>query len=139
MVLRPAAEVDGPPAQLIRHPVGGATRGWLVWDGQAWPTMELPWRGNRRNVSCVPPGRYGVRRHQSPRFGPCWLVGPVPGRSAILVHAGNTTRDTRGCVLPGTRTGQLGGLPAVLSSRAAMLRILRAPQPDCLVVTGPFA
>ena len=99
-------------------------------------TMEPPWRHNRRNRSCIPPGAYEVRPHISPRFGRCLLVRGAPDRSHILFHAGNLGGDverglrthTLGCVLPGERRGALavGGRRqrAVLASRTAMRRLL---------------
>ena len=44
--------------------------------------MEPPWRDNRRNRSCIPPGSYVVLPHLSPRFGRCLLVAGV-GSAAI--------------------------------------------------------
>ena len=99
-------------------------------------TMEPPWRGNARNVSCIPPGEYAAAPHRSPRFGRCLLVTGVPGRTHILFHAGNLGGDrsagwlshTMGCVLPGERSGRLraGGRVqrAVLASRTAQRRLL---------------
>jgi hypothetical protein len=69
-------------------------------------TVELPDRDNAPNVSCVPFGDYVIRKHNSPKFGKCLKVfdkdgvSEVSGRSEILIHAGNTTSDTEGCILP---------------------------------------
>ena len=100
-------------------------------------TMELPWRENRRNVSAVPSGGYRVMPYCGPRFGLSLLVTGVPGRDAILIHAGNLGGDvalgfrthTRGCILPGLRVGRLriGNTEqrAVLSSRVALRQLLK--------------
>ncbi|MCH8556910.1 MAG: DUF5675 family protein [Balneolia bacterium] len=64
-------------------------------------TLELPWRENKRTVSCIPAGRYQAMRHQSPRFGNCILLFGVKGRSEILIHYGNFFHDTLGCILVG--------------------------------------
>ena len=100
-------------------------------------TMEPPWRGNRRNRSCIPPGEYDAHPHRSPRFGACFIVAAVPGRSHILFHAGNLGGDierglrthTLGCVLPGLRAGSLavgggGRQRAVLASRPALRALM---------------
>lgn len=95
-------------------------------------TLELPWRDNERDASCLPPGGYGVRPYASRKFGPCFAFddGETAPRSSIRIHAGNTSADTRGCVLVGRRFGVLGGRPAVLDSRealAALREALREP------------
>ena len=104
----------------------GHTLGSLRLPGglRLW-TLEPPWRDNRFNESCIPPGRYLCRLRQSPRFGlRYWLQGTEP-RSFILAHSGNIARHTRGCILPGMRRGWIGGKRAVLVSRRAV-RILEA-------------
>jgi len=78
-------------------------------------TVELGWRNNKRNVSCIPNGEYIIRRHTSPRFGTCIKVfdkdgkSEVQGRAQILFHLGNFVNyqfngvvrtDTDGCILP---------------------------------------
>lgn len=72
-------------------------------------SLELPWRDNRRSLSCIPEGTYDCVWHQSPRFGWCYMVTSVEGRSEILIHAGNWAgdvqkgrhSDVRGCILLG--------------------------------------
>ena len=59
-------------------------------------TLELGYQGNQRNISCIPLGLYHCifeDRH--------YHVYSVPGRSGIEIHSGNTTGDTRGCILLG--------------------------------------
>ncbi len=96
-------------------------------------TVELPWRENARNFSCIEKGRYRVEPHRSPRFGKCYWVKNVSGRSEILIHTGNVAGDRRrghlthsnGCILPGKRLGSIKGQRAVLNSRSAVSRMAR--------------
>lgn len=67
-------------------------------------TLELPWKNNERNISCIPWGRYKVSWHVSPKFGETLHVYNTPSRSGIIIHAGNYARDTRGCILLGRTT-----------------------------------
>ena len=88
--------------------------------------MEPPWRDNRSNVSCIPVGDYDVdylTKSASGKYKDCYHVRGVPDRFAILIHKGNTVRDTMGCMLPGVRVGKLGGKCAVLGSAQAMRKI----------------
>src|SRR5699024_10790817 len=55
---------------LTRISLPGGTNGTLLLRGAPiCHTIELPWRGNRTNVSCIPAGRYRLRRTWSQRFG----------------------------------------------------------------------
>ncbi|WP_432738287.1 DUF5675 family protein [Maridesulfovibrio sp. FT414] len=73
-------------------------------------TVELPWKENLANVSCIPLGLYRCRLAVSPRYGLCPHIFKVPGRSNILIHYGNWAGDTsvgwysnsEGCILVGT-------------------------------------
>ncbi len=64
-------------------------------------SLEKPWKDNRSDISCIPAGTYKCKRVQSPRFGNTFEICNVEGRTHILFHAGNTEKDTRGCVLLG--------------------------------------
>lgn len=83
-------------------------------------TLELPWRDNQPQISCIPKGTYTCRRILSPTFGETYQVCDVPGRSGILFHAGNTAKDTHGCILLGAGYEITGDYYYIESSRAAM-------------------
>lgn len=64
-------------------------------------TLELPWKDNKPEVSCIPKGEYRIQRVQSPKFGNVFQVMNVPNRFHILIHKGNFTTDALGCILLG--------------------------------------
>lgn len=96
-------------------------------------TLELPWRDNQRRLSSIPAGAYHAADHVSPRFGRTYWIREVPGRSEILIHAGNLAgdkskgyrSDSDGCILVGSRRGVLQRQAAVLDSKTALRELLR--------------
>lgn len=60
---------------------------------------------NLKYVSCIPCGLYHVRKRHTPRFGHHFEILNVPGRTHILMHAGNLYKDTEGCLIPGEYFG----------------------------------
>lgn len=65
-------------------------------------TLELPDKGNKRSVSCIPEGVYRCERTYSPAFKTqLYLVKDVEGRSGIRIHPANYTRQLRGCIALG--------------------------------------
>ena len=63
-------------------------------------TLEPPAVG--RVHPAIPAGTYKVRMYPSARFkGVRPMICDVPGRSAILIHEGNSAADTLGCILVG--------------------------------------
>ena len=89
-------------------------------------TLELPDLGNQKSISCIPEGKYIVHRIYSPKFGNCFHLQDVPGRTAILIHRGNYTKDTRGCILVGMNHIDIDGdgLKDVNDSTTAMTKLL---------------
>lgn len=94
-------------------------------------TLEEPWRDANgdglgdKNVSRIPAGSYRAFRRLSPaRKVELFELEGVPGRGNIQIHSGNTTDDTLGCIILGTKIGALNGKPAVLDSKAAFKRFM---------------
>jgi hypothetical protein len=109
------------------------TAGMLRVEGEDFYTIEPPWRNNETNISCIPLGRYRANfmpRSSSGKYRNVWHIQDVPGRTGVLIHSGNTVAHTLGCIILGTRSGVLGGAPAVLASRSAMGDLLRLLGPN---------
>lgn len=91
-------------------------------------TLELPWRSNEPNYSCIPKGEYEVRIRLSPKYGRIYWVLKVPDRTYILIHSGNYAGDrklgykthTWGCILLGKKKGWMHNQRAILSSRITL-------------------
>jgi hypothetical protein len=103
-------------ALLLRTSSGDqGTFGVLQSGNYSCFTGELPWRDNRRKVSCIPEGDYEVKPVKSPKFGVIYGLFGVPGRSHILLHNGNFCGDVakgyvshvEGCIITGSRIGRL--------------------------------
>ncbi len=95
-------------------------------DGATFPSLELPWKNNQTSVSCIPAGTYSMIKHTSPKFGPCYWIQNVPGRSEILVHPANFVRQLRGCIAPGLTHADIDGDGNidVTNSKVAMQKLL---------------
>ena len=87
---------------LIRTLYPDGTNGELTYEGRlVCHTIELPWLLNRRNVSCIPAGRYRLLSRYTRKHGLHLCVADVPGRSGILLHPANDAkRELLGCIAP---------------------------------------
>lgn len=61
-------------------------------------TMELPYKDNQHQISCIPPGSYVVEKRQSAEHGNHFHVTNVPNRDMILIHEGNYVFNYKGCI-----------------------------------------
>ena len=109
--------------QLVRYCYGPDHVAGLLKFGEnfsqsVW-TLECPWAGNMVFTSCIPDGSYPLQGFDSPEHPGCWVITPVPGRTGILIHVGNTVKDTQGCIL----IGQQQGPGSVGNSRAALRQL----------------
>ena len=107
MDIKQSTEVKGVNLLLIRDMfTDESTIGELFINGERFcDTLELPWKDNQRSISCIPEGQYKVRMRlpieSATRDYLHLLVQDVKDRSYVLVHIGNTAKDTRGCILVG--------------------------------------
>ena len=84
-------------------------------------TIELPWKNNEKRVSCIPEGKYFIRKRYSPKFKWHLEVVDVENRSLILFHpANNALKDLNGCIAPVTK---LSGPGLGLMSRKAFEKL----------------
>ena len=109
------------------------TLGFLYTPGFSCYMLELPWKNNQVNVSCIPVGTYVVKIKKSPKYGVVYWITDVPGRTFIYQHAGNLAgdvsmgfkTDTEGCQLFGRYYGVLQNQRAILNSRFTMNNFMK--------------
>lgn len=87
------------------------TVGRLYVDGKLWcntledTVRDIERSGKVRGCTAIPAGRYRVVYTYSPKFGRQLprLIG-VPYFEGILIHPGNSAKDSEGCILVGYNT-----------------------------------
>lgn len=125
------------------------TFGTLEMEGFKCKTGELPWRDNKPQVSCVPPGTYSALWQDSPKHGMCYHLVGVPDRSFVEIHSANFVGDKLkgyacemlGCITLGKDVQPLstpdnGKQLAIISSRITMAKFheLCAERPLSLTI-----
>jgi hypothetical protein len=86
-------------------------------DGDAKTVSQWKVKGE----SAIPYGTYPLRLTYSQKYGEnVWEVCDVPGFKGIRIHAGNTEKDTEGCLLLGEYCSP--NLSGITNSRAAIKR-----------------
>ena len=92
-------------------------------------SLEPNDHANAQGISSIPFGVYQCALLDSPKFGLCYHLADVPGRTGILIHRGNFgadeghgKTDTEGCILLGNAIGEIAGQRALLSSKDAVAR-----------------
>jgi len=87
---------------LIRDYDPQGTNGDILCKGRkVCHSVELPWLDNQRSISCIPEGRYELRRRFTDKRKFHLEVLNVPGRDGILIHPANDARkELLGCIAP---------------------------------------
>ena len=119
---------------LVRVSQGDWTGGVLIPADTLAPfavTLELPWKGNQSDVSCIPAGRYYCEPWVSPKKGPVIRLMNVPGRTNVLMHKGNVEADSAGCILVGEAFEPVKGQDGITGSADGFAELLAW-------ATGPF-
>lgn len=90
--------------ELIRTYFPEGINGELKVGGQhVCYTIELPWRENVHNNSCIPEGRYELAKRYHEHYGWHMHVLNVPEREGILIHpATDAKTQLKGCIAPVT-------------------------------------
>tara|TARA_R110000850_G_C9996087_1_gene467986 strand:+ start:35828 stop:36214 length:387 start_codon:yes stop_codon:yes gene_type:complete len=104
------------------------TLGRLTYGDFKCFTLELPWKFNSSNISCIPEGIYSASKYNSPSKGEVILLDDVHRRTFIEIHAGNYTRQILGCILVGDGIKYLDNdnVPDVTNSKATLIDLLES-------------
>lgn len=107
---------------LTRTYLPEGTNGRLDLDGVFIAySIELPWNRNERGTSCIPEGRYFIRKRYSCKFQWHLEIGGVPDRDLILFHPANDAlTELQGCIAP---VFKLSGPGMGLMSRSAFSKL----------------
>ena len=107
---------------LTRTYFPNGTNGKLECEGKFISyTIELPWKRNETKVSCIPEGKYFIRKRYSLKFKWHLEIYDVSNRSLILFHpANNALTELNGCIAP---VSKLSGPGMGLLSRNAFIKL----------------
>jgi Family of unknown function (DUF5675) len=110
--------------ELIRTYYWSGTNGQILSAGAPVAfSIELPWLDNQTRVSCIPEGKYELRKRWSPKFRRHLQVMNVPNRNYILIHPANdAVRELKGCIAP---VSSLTGAGRGIRSRPALCALTR--------------
>ena len=70
-------------------------------------TIERPWLQNKKDISCIPEGKYKVVKYSSKKFPDVWQLEDVKDRTLILIHKANFASQLKGCIALGTSVGYM--------------------------------
>ena len=108
--------------ELSRTYFPDGTNGKLECEGKMiCYTIELPWKNNETKVSCIPDGKYFIKKRYSRKFQWHLEVIDVKNRKFILIHpANNALKELNGCIAPVTK---ISGPGLGLQSRLAFAKL----------------
>ena len=89
-------------------------------------TVELEWKNNQNNISCIPTGYYTLKYEWSNKFNQkLWELKGVPGRSEAKIHVANFYTQIQGCIAVGDMHIHLNSdpYPDVRNSRNTLNRL----------------
>jgi len=130
---------------LYRKCLDNGSFGKLYFRGEfQMYTLEPPWKGNQKNISCVPPGIYILKQYSSKKYPGKRKSKKIPYvfslhnynlgvgtlkedyRTNILIHILNVLNETLGCI--GVGLFQHRGKWGISSSRFALEKLIKLVQ-----------
>ena len=97
------------------------------FDSLALNTLELPWKNNKENISCIPVGTYPFKKRYSNKNSRTVIgIYDVPNRTEIEIHIANYVYELKGCIAVGIGKADINGdgLMDVTKSKAALYALL---------------
>lgn len=90
-------------------------------------TLELPDKGNKPFISCIPEGKYTAMNRYSKKHKHHLKVVNVINRTNILIHAGNFYTDISGCILVGNGFADINkdGAIDVVNSKSTLKKLIK--------------
>jgi hypothetical protein len=93
-------------------------------------TVELPWKNNATDTSCIPAGEYQANKIMSPKRGyQVFELQNVQGRNNIEIHIANSIHDISGCIGIGRAFGIIetkdnGDINGIQESKTVFTRFM---------------
>lgn len=91
-------------------------------------TLELPFKGNQHEISCIPADDYICKKvlASSNIPYPHISITNVPGRSGVCIHIANFVSELRGCQAVGTTLNDLNkdGQPDLVASKKTFEKLI---------------
>jgi hypothetical protein len=105
--------------ELIRTYYPEGTNGKIQYRSRLMMySIELPWKDNLAQVSCIPEGRYELVKRWSLKFNRHLQVVNVSQRENILIHPANDAmHELKGCIAP---VSLITGVGKGIRSRVAL-------------------
>ena len=86
---------------ISSYTIDGSNSGYFLEPRMGTPT-EAQTEGSNTAITA---GTYHLNPHNTSNYSNVFRLVGVPGRTAVLIHAGNYPADTRACLLPGCNIG----------------------------------
>lgn len=96
-------------------------------------TLELEWKNNNNNISCIPTGFYNIEFEKSAKFNRyLWELKGVPGRSEAKIHVANYYTQIQGCIAVGDMHTHINSdeIPDVRNSAETLRRFHEIMKPE---------
>lgn len=104
---------------------GQAMYGALIIDNIPF-CLTLEPSKKRTQFGPIPAGVYQLRPFNGKKYKNVWIVVPTPGRVGILIHSGNFSRDTKGCILLGRCFLAGGGIGESIVTKEQFRKVIES-------------